>query len=140
MECIPGRVTLVFKNPNQEPEACAELKSVCQQAADSNLQAAPPVGVCFQSDEPRLDPNSLADLGTLRRQLTAALQIVHTRERALSEALLPRSVEEVEQAETLLSRALEDLKTSKHHIQSQVSGAPSPSLKKTAPKKNSPGK
>ena len=166
LECVPGGVTLVNKAEETTPDPCPDPNSGCQVlvslplcpkildtgcdiVVNSGVAVETPVGVCFRSDEPRLDPNSLADLGVLRRQLALGLEIVQRRERALAAALSPRTTRPIEHAEAILNSALEVLRASKKHIQSQASAAtktaPSEVTKKTgtrksAAKKSEPGK
>lgn len=161
LECVPGGVTLVNKADEMAAEPCPDPNSGCQilvslplcpkitdtgceKIVNSGVVKETPVGVCFRSDEPRLNPNSLADLGVLRRQLALALEIVQRRERALAVALTPRTQDQIEKAEAILHVALEDLKKSKQHIQSRASAAakttPSRITKKTAAKKSAPMK
>jgi hypothetical protein len=82
-----------------------------------------PVGVCFRSNEPKLNPNSLADLGILRRQLTTGLRMVQLRERALAKALSPKTVRQIETAEAFLNNALRDLKSRKQFVQARAAAA-----------------
>jgi hypothetical protein len=156
LECVPGGVTLVNKADEIAGEPCPDPNSGCQilvslplcpkitdtgceKIVNSGVVLETPMGVCFRSDEPRLNPNSLADLGVLRRQLALGLEIVERRERALAEALTPRTQDQIEKAEAILRVALEDLQNSKQHIQSRASAATKTS-KKTAAKKSAPRK
>ncbi len=107
-----------------------------------------PVGVCFRSNEPKLNPNSLADLGVLRRQLTAGLRMVKVREKALASALTPKTAKQIEAAEAVLNGALRVLREQKQFVQGRAAAAkkkaaarkqvaaPKPAAKKARAKKS----
>jgi hypothetical protein len=156
LDCVPGGVTLVNKEGElaaiADPDPCPDPNSGCQVLVslpmcpvvtdtgcgiivNSGVAVEMPVRVCFRSDEPRLNPNSLADLGVLRRQLAAGLEIVERRERALSAELTPQTTQQVEQAEAILNSALEGLKMRKEHIQSRAPAAAKRAKKSRARKK-----
>jgi hypothetical protein len=99
-----------------------------------------PALVCFQSNEPKINPNSLADLGLLRRQLAVGLKTVVRRERALAKALSPKTTREIESAEAHLTSALRDLKQRKQFIQARAakSKKAAESRKKPAPAEAAP--
>jgi hypothetical protein len=139
----PGNVTL--ECPGGGNSECHILNSLptCIAGAVSGcgvtLIAQTPVALCFQSNEPKLNPNSLADLGVLRRQLTAGLRIVQRREQALAKALSPRTLQQISTAESHLNNALRELQTQKQFIQARVaagkkSATPKRAVKKTAKK------
>jgi hypothetical protein len=81
------------------------------------IVAAQPAALCFRSDEPKLNPNSLVDLGVMRRQLTAYLKLVQGRERVLSQRLTPKTPEQIRIAEAILNSALKDLAARKQFLQ-----------------------
>jgi hypothetical protein len=114
--------------------ACPPAVTRCPEG--SVIIAAQPAALCFRSDEPKLNPNSLIDLGVMRRQLTAYLKVVEARERALHQSLAPKTPAQLRIAEAILNSALKDLATQKQFLQSRA-------LKKTralAPAKKAPAK
>jgi hypothetical protein len=118
--CLPaisiqpcGPIDTVFP-PTPQP-GCHQIFSDCD-----ITQTRLPFVVCFRSNEARANPNSLADLNVLRRQLALALKLVTRRERKVAAALTPKTKAGVEDAEAHLTRALEDLKKIKQYVQAKA--------------------
>ncbi len=99
--------------------------------------AARPAALCFRSDEPKLNPNSLAELGVMRRQLTAYLKAIYVRERALAHALTPKNPRQLRAAEAVLNRALQDLKARRQFLQARAAKKAAPAKKSVPAKKRS---
>jgi hypothetical protein len=89
---------------------------------------------------PTLNPNSLADLGVLRRQLAANLKVVRLRERALARALTPKTPRQIKAAEMILDKALRDLKARKQFVQARAAKKAAKAPTKKGPAKESASK
>jgi hypothetical protein len=117
--CLPN--SPIFCKVAFSPLQCPpDITNPQCQGLSKIIVAAQPAALCFRSDEPKLNPNSLVELGIMRRQLTAYLKLIQTRERALSRALTPKTAQQIQAAEAVLNGALRHLQTRKQFIQAQA--------------------
>jgi len=120
-DLYPSKVCLQLEQTNCAPViSCRNYTVICGLVYSPAPLPKMPLALCFQSNEPRANPNSLADLDVLRRQLAYALKLVTRRERALARALTPRTEAGVAAAEAHLTRALAELKRIKEYVQARA--------------------
>ncbi len=120
--CTPGGFTIACHNPN----TCDILLSLptCPKVTDTRCGNVSVIAAAG------LNPNSLADVVTLKRQLANALRSVQSRQRAMSKAIVPKTRRQIETAEAILTSALDELRKRKQFVQSRAAAA-----KKAAPAK-----
>jgi hypothetical protein len=125
-ECVAPTPCVIFMSG-----ACRDTPITCDILVSLPLCPIFPGTQCAVTGAPPaaasrvgFNPNSLAGLGVMRRQLAASLNVVRRREQALAKGLAPRTKEQIELAEKILKDALRDLERHKKFAQEEANRKP----------------